>query len=431
MAEQLPLRKYVKVWIMRRKNNPRKGGKPPTVSYTLQWTRFGKKGVMSLGRGATLAFARRMAAEKEKELNDPDHRGYLEPCTWAHFRQKYLDLTYPGHELGGKERQQAAGKWAKSLSTMLRERAAMDAFERSVLGREDGGAGAVQAADPFCHDFPVTCREAFINGRLAAGGAPATAESDLGALRYLFGLMEEWRHRPRGSNPFAGKGKSSVGARRKHQDDEGAADEKDTGYYTLAQLRALLARADREVADDPGSWTKKRLRTLVYFEAYTGCRIREALFLDWEKGIDLERGIAWLRHKPGNRLKTAGSAAPIGLPDALVRVLREWQREQTCGWVFPNQSGRPWVTAGPGYKPLDQLKALATRAGIGHATWKMFRHSFDTHGKGRFGMSSEQMRAQLRHTSTDTQKHYDHADLDNLREAVRRVDLAGEGPGEP
>src|SRR4051812_16155433 len=119
---------------MRRKNNPRKGGKPPTVSYTLQWVLYGKKCVMSLGPGSTLAYARRLASEKEKELNSPDHAGYLEPCTWDEFRKKYLDLTYPGHEKEGKGRKEAAKKWPKSLSTMLRERAAMDAFERAALG---------------------------------------------------------------------------------------------------------------------------------------------------------------------------------------------------------------------------------------------------------------------------------------------------------
>jgi hypothetical protein len=225
MAEQLPLRKYVKVWIMRRKNNPRKGGKPPTTSYTLQWVLYGQKQVMSLGSGATLAFARRMAAEKEKALNDPSHTGYLEPCRWDTFRKKYFDLTYPGHDLEGKDRKEAAAKWPKSLSTMLRERAAIDGFERAVLGRKGGGNdGAVSATNPWCHDLPVTCREAFINGRLEEVGSPATVESDLGALRYLFGLMEEWKHRPKDSNPFSGWGKSTVGERRKRKDDEDEAD---------------------------------------------------------------------------------------------------------------------------------------------------------------------------------------------------------------
>lgn len=423
MAEQLPLRKYVKVWVMRRKNNPRKGGKPATTSYTLQWVLYGEKGVMSLGSGATLAYARRMASEKEKELNSPEHQGYLEPCRWADFRGKYLALTYPGHDLEGKARREASAKWPKSLSTMLRERATMDAFERAVLGKKGEGAAA---QNPWLHDLQPTCRDAFVNGRLAEAGSPATAESDLGSLRYLFGVMEEWKHRAKGSNPFAGRGKSTVGERRKRKGGTGeeGGEEKDTGYYTLEEMKKLLAQADKEVSEDPDDWNRKRLRALVYFEAYTGCRIKEAIFLAWDRDVDLEKGVVWLRHKAANQLKTASSAAPVGLPDALVAALREWQKEKTCAWVFPNSSGKPWATSGPGYKHLDQLKALAGRAGIAQATWKMFRHAFSTHGKQRFGLSAEQVRAQLRHTTTDTQKHYDHDDLANLRDAVKGVDFA-------
>ena len=423
MTEQLPLRKYVKVWVMRRKNNPRKDGKAATVSYTLQWVLFGEKSVMSLGPGSTLAYARRMAAEKEKELNDPDHAGYLEPIRWDDFRKKYLDLLYPAHDLKGAERKEAARKWSKSLATMLRERAALDGFERAVFRRkgqlEDG---SLRSANPWCHEIPVTCRESFINGRLAEVGSAATVDSDLGTLRYFFGLMDEWNHRPKNANPFTGKGKSSVGRRRRDVENE-QADEKDTGYYTLAEVQALLRQADKEVVENPGDWNRKRLRALIYFMAYTGCRIKEALHLDWDKDVNWDAGVVWLRHKRGNRLKTAASAAPVGLPDALIRVLREWEKDRTCAWVFPNASRKPWITAGPGYKHLDQLKALAKRAGIGQATWKMFRHAFSTHGKQRFGMTKEQVQAQLRHTSTDTQKHYDHDDLANLRDAVSGVDF--------
>jgi putative mRNA 3-end processing factor len=91
--------------------------------------------------------------------------------------------------------------------------------------------------------------------------------------------------------------------------------------------------------------------------AYTGCRINEAIYLEW-KDVNWDSGVAWLYFKVENDLKTEGSQAPFGLPDRLLAVLREWEKEKTCTWVFPNSSGKPWVTAGPGYKHLDQLKAL-------------------------------------------------------------------------
>jgi hypothetical protein len=61
MAE-LPVRKYTKVWIKRRKNRI-------SMSYTLQWVEFGKDQYLSLGPHATLAYAKEAARQKEAELN--------------------------------------------------------------------------------------------------------------------------------------------------------------------------------------------------------------------------------------------------------------------------------------------------------------------------------------------------------------------------
>src|SRR5262245_1336697 len=114
MAEQLPVRKYVRVWVMRRKNNPRKGGLPPTVSYTLQWEVYGKKEVMSLGPGATLAYAKRMAAAREREINSESPSDTIVPITWSDFKKKYLDTIYPGHDKPTVERKPLQAKWSKS-----------------------------------------------------------------------------------------------------------------------------------------------------------------------------------------------------------------------------------------------------------------------------------------------------------------------------
>jgi integrase len=414
MADQLPVRKYVKVWVMRRKNNPRKGGRGPTLSYTLQWAVYGRKHVMSLGRGATLAYAKRMAAEKEKEVNSESPSDRLEPIAWGDFRRKYLDTFYPGHDRPIEERKPLQAKWAKSYASLRSERLAMENFTRL-------------ASPGWCHELTTAHREAFVRDRLAEVSSPASVDADLRVLRALFNVMEEWKHRPAGSNPFAGRGKATVGARRKRAKEraqEGAAAAKEK-HYTMEEVKKLLARATREAAEaaDPkGRYMKRRLRALVYFVAYTGCRINEAVHLEWED-VDLERGVAWLYFKVENDLKTEGSQAPFGLPPRLVEVLRDWEGERTCSWVFPNTRHKPWKTGAPGFRPFDQLRELGRRAGVEGANWKRFRHALSTHGKQRFGMTAEQMRAQLRHTTTETQQHYTHSDLDNLREAVKKVDF--------
>jgi integrase len=407
MAESLPLQKYTKVWIKKRKNNSKKDGRR-TISYTLEWIVHGRRCFFSLGPHSTLSFARAAAVKKEKEINSPQPIESLVPTTWEDFRAKYLEITFPGHDLPTTERNEKSRDWGKSIKSLLREKLAMDSFERILR-------------PVWCHDITSDARERFINARVPEVGSAESVDAELRVFRMLFGIMERWNHRTVNSNPFSGRGKATVGVRRKRQKDR----EKKAvpEYYTVEQIRAILEQADKESQkkEKVGRWQRNRLRALVNFIAYTGARINEAIHLEWDD-FNWEHGVVWLRHKAEHDLKTDAAAAPLGLPDALVRILREWEKMKTCRWVFPNSDGKPWITAGPGYKHLDQLKELAKRADIAHATWKMFRHSFLTHGKGRYRMTREQVQAQLRHTTTHTQRHYDHADLQNLHDAVKDLD---------
>jgi integrase len=406
VAENLPIQKYIKVRFRRRRNRVKKPGPEPTTSYTLYWREFGKKRFLSLGQYATRAFAERMAGEKEKELNSPQRRQAIKPVTWADLVKAYLDETYPGHDLPAKDRKQKSSAWKKSLGTMKREKLALDHFERICK-------------PGWCHEITPADRDRYVTYRLGEVGSAATVDAELRALHTLCELMAERDHRGKGENPFAGKAK--VDDRRRRHKARGK--EARARYYTLEEIRKLLALADEE-AD---TWEKKRFRALVYFVAYTGCRIAEVLHLEWTD-LDFERGVAWLYFKVENDLKTEGSEAPFGLPDALVAVLKGWQRERPnapaeCSWVFPNGRGKPWKGGAPGYRPFDQIRALGDRAGVKEANFKKFRHSLSTLGKGHFGMTEEQVRAQLRHTSTETQRHYSHDDLQSLREAVKGIDF--------
>src|SRR5262245_36002437 len=128
MASTMPIRKYIRVWVMKRKNNSRKDGKQPTVSYTLQWMMYGRKSVQSLGPGATRSYAERMAAQKEKELNAESPSNVLDPIVWSAFQKKYLDTFYPRHDLEPAERRAAQKDWAKSLASLRSERLALNNF---------------------------------------------------------------------------------------------------------------------------------------------------------------------------------------------------------------------------------------------------------------------------------------------------------------
>ena len=87
MAETLPLRKFIKVWIKKRKNNLKKDGNR-SISYTLEWVQYGQRRFLSLGKHATAAFAREAAAIKEREINSLHQNEGLEPITWAEFRAR-------------------------------------------------------------------------------------------------------------------------------------------------------------------------------------------------------------------------------------------------------------------------------------------------------------------------------------------------------
>ncbi|QDV35718.1 tyrosine-type recombinase/integrase [Tautonia plasticadhaerens] len=406
MSSRLPIRKFIKVWIKKRKNNRLKDGSR-TTSYTLEWVEFGRRRFQSLGKHASATYARQAAADLEKELNAPDRRESLDPITWDDFQKKYLDTHYPGHDLPPAGRKEAERAWGKSLKSMLGERRVLKDFGRI-------------AQPGWCHEIAGDVRETYVQKRLVEVPSADSVNADLRLLRLFFNVLEDWKHRPEDSNPFSGRGRASVGARQKRAKQRIM--EAKPKHFTRQQIVALLDQADREVAERPEDWGRRRLQALVYFAAYTGARIGEVLHLEWDE-IDWEAGIAWLNFKIEHDLKTEGAAAPIGLPDALIDNLRDWERHRTCRWVFPNAKQKPWVTSTPGYKPLDQLKALAGRAGIDHATWKMFRHSMTTHAKQWFGLSAEQVKSQLRHTTTETQKHYDQHDKENLRAMVRGLDF--------
>src|SRR6266542_3892775 len=129
MVDRLPVRKYIKVWVKRRKNNPKQDGSQ-TISYTLEWVEYGRRTFLSLGKHASLAYARQTAALKEKELNSLERHEALEPVSWEDFTNKYLDTFYPGHDFPVEQRREAEKKWPKSRNTMRRERLAIDNFGR-------------------------------------------------------------------------------------------------------------------------------------------------------------------------------------------------------------------------------------------------------------------------------------------------------------
>ena len=212
-------------------------------------------------------------------------------------------------------------------------------------------------------------------------------------------------------------------------------------HHSREDIRRVLDLLASEVQASEGwpRWRARRLLAVVSLFAYTGLRRDEGLRLHVED-IDLERRMIFLVERKGRHFKTEASAQPVPIADALAPLLADWLAHRLdaetgrsirgrwtvaadCPFLFPNVSRTNTWQAGPtGHKPLDQLKAAGERAGVPGFTFLSLRHSFATHAEA-WGLSPAMLQRVLRHTSLGTQKHYRHADIDNMRSAVDGIDF--------
>ena len=149
-------------------------------------------------------------------------------------------------------------------------------------------------------------------------------------------------------------------------------------HITTADVARILRRADAEAS--AGDWPSRRLRVLVYLAAFTGARASEILALRVED-LDLTDGSATIRPNHRRPLKTRSSRRTIPLPGPLRAALAEWlgRADRPSPWLLPHGGlDGPWTSGGPGYKALDQVKALGRRAGVDRVTLLAFRHTFAT-----------------------------------------------------
>jgi integrase len=189
-------------------------------------------------------------------------------------------------------------------------------------------------------------------------------------------------------------------------------------HLSRSELAGVLAQADAEAVD----WRGRRLRALVYLLAYTGMRSAEALGLE-VGDCDFAEGLVSIRPNRARALKTASSAARLALAAPVVEVLRGWVRECGSPWLFPGLRRRsPWLGGGPGIRAVDQVKALARRAGVPGVTLLCFRHTLATLAEVG-GLGELELQRQLRHSSPRTQVGYRHGDLEELKRTAGKLGL--------
>ena len=206
----------------------------------------------------------------------------------------------------------------------------------------------------------------------------------------------------------------------------------DGSHLSREDIRKILHRMKRDIAErtEWPQWRARRVHALTAIVAYCALRRDEALRLH-VVDVDLPGRIVHV--VPRSRLKTAASAAPVPMPDALVPIVADWLTHRLdgppgvivpagCPWLIPTINRKSaWLGGPPGSKALDVLKDAARRAGVEGATWQAFRVAWATHAE-HFGLGGAMIQRVLRHTTERTSKRwYRKADAENLAAKVKGI----------
>jgi integrase len=202
-----------------------------------------------------------------------------------------------------------------------------------------------------------------------------------------------------------------------------------------SDIRRLLDQAAREKRG--GSWIA--WRDWAYFNALflTGGRpgeIQRFEVCDFNPRFrTLEIHAKWIPGRAGKltwwKPKTVGSAATLPIGPELVAVLQAWlirrprvlRRRDDCTFLFPGERWQgPWTSGGKGVRPLDRLKALALRAGIGETWQYSARKSIGTHQD--IGLTPQGRRRLFRHADELIGDFYDEQEVEARRADANKIE---------
>ncbi len=222
------------------------------------------------------------------------------------------------------------------------------------------------------------------------GHKPTQANRTIEVVSKMFGLAEEWGHRPEGTNPRKGIKKYPEKKR-----------ERFLSAAELSRVGEVLAEMTAERVEMPSAITAVRLLML------TGCRLNEIMTLQWSY-VDFKLGLLQLPDS-----KTGAKDVPVG--DPVLAVLRE----------IPQVDGNPWVLTGklPGGRLTDLQpfwQRVRERAGLKDARIHDLRHTFASVAAAS-GMSLLVIGKILGHASEQTTKRYAHLARGTVREAAGDV----------
>jgi integrase len=188
----------------------------------------------------------------------------------------------------------------------------------------------------------------------------------------------------------------------------------------IATVKQIIAKAD------------ERHRPFLLLLAFTGIRLGEALALRWQS-VDLENRVLYITHslwrgslKPP---KTAASARTLGLPVALVDVLKQHKERaafvEPTDYLFCKSDGRPYepdhLREVMLYPAMDSLGIVRTNRQYG---FHIFRHTAGSIAYDKT-LSSKAVQKMLGHASERTTSDiYIHVTPQVVTETIESVAAA-------
>jgi integrase len=229
---------------------------------------------------------------------------------------------------------------------------------------------------------------------------PATLNKDIGTLRAVFNyaLKLKWIY----ENPFRSVKKVS------RPDNENLS-------FSTPELY-LLMDAIKE----------SKLRTFILFALYTGCRLSEIINLQY-KDIDLKRDLIIIRNKENFSTKT-GKIRQIPLNNSIRELIKELfpdnsiielNRHNPECYVFQKENGYKY---NPDYV-THKFKQYLRKAGINERFhFHCLRHTFIT-SLINAGVNINYVKEIAGHSTIQTTMKYIHISTNDLREAVKKINI--------
>ena len=316
--------------------------------------------------------AKRMLHRKEKELLEGvfDDRDVLKMPEIQFSAKSRLELP------------EAADKYLKSTSAGRKPKTQInDVYAlKSLVGRFQ---------KQYVDEVRLYDVQLLLNGLIDEGKSQATLKSYRGILKKFFGWIEE---------SGLAEIRSPVTKKVVIPETTGLVRERLPSKEEVSQL----------VSDSCV------VQPLIRFLAFTGCRLGEALHLEWN---DIEKGLWMIRKKPECPTAYGTGWSPKWNKRRDVILFREAldvieSQPRTVRWVFPKPDGTR----------RDSLKrswaSLKRRNGVKDFQLKDLRTWFNHVLKSEFGFTTKEASAYLGHSPDVNEAHYDPVSEKVVREKL-------------